>query len=84
MEAITYTSARQNMARLMDEVCQNSEVKIITRTNRDSVVMMSLEDYESWMETCYLMSSPENAKVLRESIKDLENGKGKKRKLIRR
>lgn len=74
MEAVTYTSARQNMARLLDEVCDNSEVKIITRTNKPSAVMMSLDDYNSWMETCYLLSNPYNAAHLRESLEQANNG----------
>lgn len=74
MEAITYTAARQNMAKLMDDVVRNSEVKIITRNNNPSVVMMSLDDYNAWMETCYLMASPANAKHLSESIEQADRG----------
>ena len=74
MEAVTYTSARQNMARLMDEVVNNSEVKIITRNNNPSVVMMSLDDYNAWMETCYLLSNPVNAEHLRKSLKQADEG----------
>lgn len=74
MEAVTYTSARQNMARLMDEVVSNSEVKIITRNNNPSVVMMSLDDYNSWIETCYLLSTPSNARHLRRSLQQAEKG----------
>lgn len=74
MDAITYTAARQNMAKLMDEVVNNNEVKIITRTGNPSVVMMSLADYNSWMETCYLMSNPYNAEHLRKSLNEADNG----------
>ena len=74
MEAITYTAARQNMAKLMDEVENNSEVKIITRNNNPSVVMMSLDDYNAWMETCYLLANPVNAEHLQKSLTEAENG----------
>lgn len=74
MEAVTYTCARQNMARLMDEVVNNNEVKIITRNNNPSVVMMSLDDYNAWMESCYLLSNPVNAAHLRESLKQANEG----------
>lgn len=74
MEAITYTSARQNMAKLMNDVVKNSEIKIITRNSNQSVVMMSLDDYNSWMESCYLLSNPCNAEHLRESIKQANEG----------
>ena len=72
MDAITYTHARQNMARIMDEVIDNSEVKIITRNNDRAVVMMSLDDYNAWNETCYLLSNPHNAAHLRSSLKQAD------------
>ena len=75
METITYTSARQNMAKIMNDVCENSEVKIITRTKNSSVVMISLDDYNSLMETSYLLSSPKNAARLRTSINEAKHGK---------
>lgn len=74
MEAITYTAARQNMAKLMNEVTANNEVKIITRTGKASVVMMSLEDYNAWRETCYLLSNPANAEHLRKSLEQADKG----------
>ena len=74
MDAVTYTMARQNMAKLMDEVVRNNEIKIITRANNPSVVMMSLDDYNAWMETCYLLGNPANAKHLSESLKQAESG----------
>lgn len=81
MDAITYTSARQNLSKTMDRVCSNHEPIIITRTGKQSVVMMSLEDYNSLEETAYLLKSPKNARRLLESIMQLENNQGTERKL---
>jgi antitoxin YefM len=47
MEAITYTEARNNLARTMDEVNDNHAPIIISRQNGKPVVMMSLEDFEA-------------------------------------
>lgn len=74
MEAITITNARQNMSRLMDEVIDNSEIKIITRNNEPAVVMMSLEDYNSLSESNYLLSNPINAGHLRKSLQQANAG----------
>ncbi|MCU0776881.1 MAG: apolipoprotein N-acyltransferase [Akkermansiaceae bacterium] len=49
---------------------------IITRNRDQSVVMLSLEDFESLEETAYLMRGPANAKRLLEAIHALENGRG--------
>lgn len=81
MNAITYSRARENLAQTITEVCRNHDPVIITKKGVESVVMMSLEDYESMKETTYLLRSPKNARRLLESIQQLEAGKGKERKL---
>jgi antitoxin YefM len=81
MNAISYTVARENLASTMDQVCQDHNPVIITRGRKDAVVMMSLEDYSSWEETAYLMRSPANAMRLLESIEEIKQGKGIKKKL---
>ena len=60
----------------MDQVCLDHTPVIITRNRDQSVVMLSLEDFESLEETAYLMRSPANAKRLLEAIHALESGKG--------
>ncbi|MFH2046798.1 MAG: YoeB-YefM toxin-antitoxin system antitoxin YefM [Pseudomonadota bacterium] len=82
MEAITYTAVRQNLAKTMEKVCNDHSPIIVTRKSSNSVVIMSLEDYESLEETAYLLRSPKNAKRLLESIAQLENGKGHEKDLI--
>lgn len=82
MEAIPYSVARENLVKTMEHVCDNHDVVIITRKQARSVVMMSLEDYNAIEETAYLLKSPVNADRLRKSIKQYEQGKCKKRKLI--
>ncbi len=82
MKAITYTNARQNLAKTMENVCNDHSPVIITRKTTDSVVIMSLADYEALEETAYLLRSPKNTKRLIESIAQLENGKGTERELI--
>lgn len=82
MDAITYSSARENLAETMDKVCDNHETIIITRRNSGSVVLMSLEDFNSIEETAYLLRNPANAERLRQSIKQAESGNILARKLI--
>jgi len=76
MKAITYTAARENLAATMDRVCTDHDPIIITRNRNQSVVLLSLEDYESLQETAYLLRSPANAARLSESIAELERGEG--------
>ena len=76
MDAISYTAARQNLAKTMESVCADHEPVIITSKRDKAVVMMSLEDYNSMEETAYLLRSPKNAERLLRSIMEIENGGG--------
>ena len=82
MNAITYSQARENLAKTITSVCEDHSPVIITKKGTEAVVMISLEDYEAMEETTYLLRSPKNAKRLLESIDQLEQGKGKERELI--
>jgi len=81
MEAMTYTAARQNLAKTMEKVCRDHSPVIVTRKTTNSVVIMSLEDYEALEETAYLLRSPKNTRRLIESIAQLEADKGTEREL---
>jgi len=81
MNAVTYSQARENLAKTMDKVCDDHSPIIVTRKNQRSVVMISLEDYEALEETAYLLRSPKNARRLLESIAQLEAGGGIVREL---
>lgn len=82
MDAISYTAARTNLARTMEQVCEDHSPVIITRSKARSVVMMSLEDYEALQETAYLLRAPKNARRLLDSLVELEQGGGEKRELL--
>jgi antitoxin YefM len=81
MKSLTYTVARENLASTMDRVCEDHDPVVITRNRETAVVMMSLEDYEALQETAHLLRSPANARRLLKSIRQLEGGKGKVRKI---
>ena len=83
MDAITYSSARANLARTMDRVCEDHEALIITRNGEQSVVMLSLEDYQALEETAYLLRNPANAKRLLSAAAQLSAGEGVERKLAK-
>jgi antitoxin YefM len=81
MDVLTYSTARATLADTMDRVCEDHEPVIITRNREQSVVMMSLDDFNALEETAYLLRNPKNARRLLASIASLEAGKGKERKL---
>ena len=75
MQAITYSEARQDLKNVMDEACKNHEPILVTRRKGESVVILSLDDYESILESDYLLSSPANAARLTQSLAEAKTGK---------
>lgn len=75
MDAVNYSTARKNLVKTMEKVCDDHSPMIITRQNARAVVIMSLDDYNAIEETAYLLRSPENAERLHQSIKQAEQGK---------
>lgn len=81
MDSISYTSARSNLAKTMEQVCNDHAPIAITRKGEGAVVMMSMDDYQALEETAYLLRSPKSMKRLLEAINQLETGGGTEREL---
>ncbi|MDO9415969.1 type II toxin-antitoxin system Phd/YefM family antitoxin [Pararhizobium sp.] len=76
MNVISFSELRANMAKHFDKVEQDHDELVVTRQNREPMVVMSLSDFEGWKETMYLLSNPANKERLLRSIADLDNKKG--------
>ena len=81
MDAVTYTDLKNNLNSYMDKVIQNSDSLVITRKNNENVVLISVDEYNSLIETNYLLSNETNAQHLRKSIAQHKAGKIKTREL---
>jgi len=82
MQTATYTELRNNLARMLDDVSENHEPILITRGSASSSVLLSLEDYNSFVETIHLMSSAANAKRLNDAIASLRSDQGIEKELL--
>lgn len=82
MHHFTYTAARNNLKAVLDKVIEDADVAVITRKEGRHAVVMGQEHYDSLMETLYLLSSPNNAARLNESIAQLRASKTKQHELI--
>lgn len=83
MIPVTLSQLRANMAKYFDKVDADRDELIVTRRNREPMVIMPLSEWEGMKETLYLLSTPANAEHLRESIAELEAGGGTERELIK-
>lgn len=82
MQVVTYTDARARLKDVLDRVVDDHEEVVVTRKNGKPVVMMSLDSWNAIRETIHLLSTPANARALRESIAQLDAGHGTARDLV--
>ena len=82
MIAANYTEFRIKLKKYLDNVEENNETLIIKRGTGKGTVMISLDEYNSIMETVHLLSSKANADRLYESIKQMKEGKVFQKDLI--
>ena len=75
MQAVLYSQARNNLRSIINQVCDNFEEFIITTKEKQSVVIISQEEYSSMKETMYLLSSKSNRDRLTQAVEQIENAK---------
>lgn len=81
-DVINFTEARNNLKSVLDRVAVDSDVTIISRRDAPNAVVMSLDTYNSIMETAYLLKSPANAQHLARSIEQHRTGQAVEQPLI--
>ena len=82
MRPINCTRLRANMAAHFDQIEADRTELVVTRQNREPMVIMALSEWEGMRETLHLLSSPANAERLRRSIAALDAGRGETHDLI--
>jgi antitoxin YefM len=82
VDAVNYSDLRRNLKSYLDRVHDDRETLIVTRKNNENVVLISLEEYNSLVETTYLLSSDANAKHISESMREARAGNVTEHELI--
>ena len=75
MRVVSFTEARNGLKSVLDNVVNDVDYTIITRRDSEDAVVMSLDHYNSLMETVHLLKSPANAAHLSKSIEQYRSGK---------
>jgi antitoxin YefM len=82
MLSANVTDFRKEMKYYLDLVTEDFETLIINRGKGKGAVMISLDEYNSLMETMYLLSSKANADSLHQSMKQFEEGRYSEKELL--
>lgn len=82
MRVVSFTEARNKLKAVLDSVVNDADATVITRRDSEDAVVMSLDFYNSLMETVYLLKSPVNAEHLSKSIEQFKNSQVKEKDLI--
>lgn len=82
MDVLTFADTRAKLKDVMDRVVEDHTPVVVTRRKAESVVMVSLSDWNAIEATLHLLSTPANAERLRASVAELDAGRGVERDLI--
>lgn len=82
MKVVSFSEARNSLKTVLDRVVADADYTIVTRRDAEDVVVMSLDSFNSLMETVHLLKSPANAAHLDRSIAQFKQGKAVVRDLL--
>lgn len=82
MKIVSFTEARNSLKAVLDRVINDADTTVITRRDTQDAVVMSLDYYNSLMETVHLLRSPANVEHLNKSIAQYRQGKAIQRELL--
>jgi len=82
MRVVNFSEARNNLKKVIDQVIDDADYMVIARRDAPDAVVMSLETFNSLMETVHLLKSPTNAAHLARSIEQYRQGRIKQQDLV--
>ncbi|MEI8093717.1 MAG: type II toxin-antitoxin system prevent-host-death family antitoxin [Spirochaetales bacterium] len=83
MDAVSYSDLRQNLKTYLDRVYNDHDPLIVTRKNSENLVILSVAEYNSLLETAYLLSSKANSDHLKRSVDQWKSGRTLARELLK-
>ena len=82
MRVVNFSEARSSLKAVIDQVIEDADYTLIARRDAPDAVVMSLDTFNSLMETVHLLKSPANAAHLARSIEQYRQGKVRRRELV--
>lgn len=75
MKTVSYTDARNQLAKLIAKASDDREPVTITRNGAAAAVLVDAAEWSSIQETLHLLASPANARRLRKGLAEFSAGK---------
>lgn len=63
MKAVTFAQAKRDLEQIAEQVIADAEPTIVVMEKGAHMVLVSLDEYESWPETLRMLWNPENPEV---------------------
>ncbi len=82
MRVVNFSEARSGLKGVIDQVIADADYTVITRRDAPDAVLMSLDTFNSFLETVHLLKSPANAAHLARSIEQFRLGQVQQRDLV--
>jgi antitoxin YefM len=82
MRVVTFKEAKKNLKIVLDNVVDDVDYAVITRQDAEDTVVLSLDYFNSLLETVHLLNSPANAAHLAQSIEQFRGGQTVEKELI--
>ena len=82
MRIVNFSDARNRLKSILDQVVEDSDYTVITRRDAEDAVVMSLDHFNSLMETVHLLKTPANAAHLAKSIAQYHSGQVEGHELV--
>jgi antitoxin YefM len=82
MKVVNFSEARSGLKGVIDRVIADADYTVITRRDAPDAVLMSLDTFNSLLETVHLLKSPANAAHLARSIEQFREGQVQARDFV--
>ncbi len=82
MRVVNFSEARSGLKSVIDQVIADADYTVISRRDAPDAVLMSLDTFNSLLETVHLLKSPANAAHLARSIEQYRAGQLRQQGLV--
>jgi antitoxin YefM len=74
IQPVTFQECAAEFPKIFERIAKGHEVITVEKAPEQAIVMLDAQEYNSLIETLYLLSNPANASRLREGIEQHQQG----------